>query len=74
MDWAALRRGFYVRLLRQMDGLAQVTFEENNRFPDPEYISYQVTGWVPEAALARTNRRSRSGWIACAPSSVTGSE
>lgn len=56
-DWAKLRRGIAVRLLRQVDGYAQVTYEEGDRYPDPTYISYQITGWVPIQVLASTNRR-----------------
>ncbi len=56
-DWAELRRGIAVRLLRREHGFAQVTYEEGNRFPQPDYISYQITGWVPEGTLAHSNRR-----------------
>ena len=56
-DWAELRRGIAVRLLRREYGFAQVTYEEGNRFPNHDYISYQITGWVPEEALAQANRR-----------------
>ncbi len=56
-DWAKLRRGIAVRLLRQVGDYAQITYEEGDRYPDPTYISYQITGWVPVEALASTNRR-----------------
>jgi 8-oxo-dGTP pyrophosphatase MutT (NUDIX family) len=55
--WAELRRGIAVSLQRQQNGFAQVTYDEGDRFPDPSYISYQITGWVPEEMLASTNRR-----------------
>ena len=57
-NWAELRRGIGVRLHRREHGFAQVTYDEGDRFPDPTYISYQITGWVPEETLARANRRS----------------
>ncbi len=57
IQWARLPRGIGVRLLRQADGFAQVTYEEGDRYPQPAYISYQLTGWVAEEALAQTNRR-----------------
>jgi 8-oxo-dGTP pyrophosphatase MutT (NUDIX family) len=56
-DWAGLRRGIAVRLLRRQGGFAQVTYEESDFSPNPTYLSYQITGWVPEERLARANRR-----------------
>jgi 8-oxo-dGTP pyrophosphatase MutT (NUDIX family) len=56
-DWARLPRGLMVRLLRRADGYAQVTFEETDRWPDPQYVMYQITGWVPEDTICRTARR-----------------
>lgn len=56
-DWARLRRGLGVRLLRHKDGYAQVAYEEVDRYPDPTYTTFQVTGWVPDSALAAANRR-----------------
>ncbi|MBN2387278.1 MAG: NUDIX domain-containing protein [Anaerolineales bacterium] len=56
-DWATLRRGLTVQLLRRADGYAQVTFEEPDRWPNPQYATYQITGWVPEETLCRTARR-----------------
>lgn len=56
-DWAEFRRGIGVRALRQAGGFIQVSYEEGDRFPDPTYLSYQITGWVPEDSLAAANRR-----------------
>jgi len=56
-DWARLRRGYGVRLLRHERGYAQVTYEEWDRYPNPTHITFQVTGWVPETNLAAANRR-----------------
>ena len=56
-NWAHFRSGITVRLLRQVNGYAQVTFEEPNRWPDPQFATYQITGWVPEEVLARTAER-----------------
>jgi 8-oxo-dGTP pyrophosphatase MutT (NUDIX family) len=53
-DWARYRRGLTVRVLRREDGYAHVSFEEPNRWPDPQYATYQITGWVPEEVLAET--------------------
>ncbi len=57
-DWARLPRGTGVRLLRRAAGFAQVSYEENDSYPQAAYISYQLTGWLSEDALALTNRRS----------------
>lgn len=56
-DWAEFRRGKPVRKLREAGGFVQVTYEEGDRYPDPTYLSYVITGWVPEDSLAETNRR-----------------
>jgi len=56
-DWARYRAGLTVRLLRRQSGFAHVTFEEPDRWPDPQYSTYQITGWVPEDVLARTATR-----------------
>ena len=56
-DWARFRRGLTVQLLRRVDGFAHVTFKEPNRWPDPQYPTYQITGWVPEEVLTRTATR-----------------
>lgn len=56
-DWARLRRGIIVRLERQAGDFAHVTYEEWDTIDDPQYISYRITGWVPEQTLAEIRRR-----------------
>jgi 8-oxo-dGTP pyrophosphatase MutT (NUDIX family) len=56
-DWAHFRSGLTVELLRRAGGFAQVTFVEPDRWPDPQYATYQITGWVPEKVLAATATR-----------------
>jgi 8-oxo-dGTP pyrophosphatase MutT (NUDIX family) len=56
-DWARLRRGLWVRCERRQAGFVHVTYTEWDRLDQPSYISYQITGWVPEAALASVERR-----------------
>ncbi len=56
-DWAMLPRAAYVRLHRQAGGFSQVSYQETDRYPDPRYISYQITGWVADDALADRQRR-----------------
>jgi 8-oxo-dGTP pyrophosphatase MutT (NUDIX family) len=56
-DWARLRRGLWVRCERRHAGFVHVTYAEWDRQDYPSYISYQITGWAPEAALADVERR-----------------
>lgn len=53
-DWARFRSGLMVRLLRRDQDFAQVAFEEPDQLPNAAYITYNITGWVPEAVLADT--------------------
>ena len=56
-DWAYLRRGLQVRIERESDEYTQVTFEEFDRIPEPQYVTYQITGWVSNQALASSITR-----------------
>ncbi len=56
-SWAILRRGISVISEREQDGFVQVTYEEVDRLPSPQYLSARITGWVPREALARVRRR-----------------
>jgi 8-oxo-dGTP pyrophosphatase MutT (NUDIX family) len=56
-DWASFRRGIYVMKHREATSFTHVTYEEGDRFPNPSYISYQITGWVPSECLTNTLRR-----------------
>jgi 8-oxo-dGTP pyrophosphatase MutT (NUDIX family) len=58
VNWAFLRRGIAVTLTgRRVGGFVQVTYEEFDRVPDPQYITLCITGWVPDEVLADTQRR-----------------
>ena len=56
-DWAHLPRGIAVALNRRSNGFSQITFEEFDRVPDPQYLTMCIMGWVPDGALADTKRR-----------------
>jgi 8-oxo-dGTP pyrophosphatase MutT (NUDIX family) len=56
-DWASFRRGIPVCEERRAGGFVQVTYQEGDRYPDPEYNSYHITGWVPEEVLGDGLRR-----------------
>ena len=57
MDWAHFRTGLPVEVLRHAEGFTQVRYVEDDRYIDPQYTSYNITGWVPDEVL--TNRRMR---------------
>jgi 8-oxo-dGTP pyrophosphatase MutT (NUDIX family) len=56
-DWAYLRRGIQVKILRRVGHFSQVTYEELDDLHDPQYVSMQITGWVPNHTLTSTSRR-----------------
>lgn len=56
-DWALLRGGIRVTETRRERGFVQVTYEEPDRYPDPRYVTMQITGWVREKRLASRLRR-----------------
>jgi len=35
----------------------QIIYTENDREPDPEYVTMQIIGWVPDDALTTVQRR-----------------
>lgn len=56
-DWAYLRTGILVAVNRRERGFTQVTYEELDRVPDPQFITMSITGWVPDSVLADTRIR-----------------
>lgn len=56
-DWAYLRKGISVAVNRRSCGFSQVTFEEFDRVPNPQYVSMRITGWVPDGTLSGTTKR-----------------
>jgi 8-oxo-dGTP pyrophosphatase MutT (NUDIX family) len=56
-DWAHLRRGIRVTAGRRASGFSQITYQEFDRVPDPQYISMSITGWVPDSKLADMTKR-----------------
>ena len=56
-DWARLRIGFGVTLRRTAHGSSQVTYTEMDRWPDPRYVTMEITGWVPDEVLSEGIRR-----------------
>ncbi|MFX0181668.1 MAG: NUDIX domain-containing protein [Candidatus Hodarchaeota archaeon] len=56
-SWAEIRKKVQVKLERSTNDFSQVTYFEENRFPNPDYISYQITGWIPSRILCRKKKR-----------------
>ncbi len=56
-DWAYVRRGITVVVVRRAGTWLQITYEEFDRVPDPQYVTLCITGWVPAAVLADLRRR-----------------
>lgn len=56
-DWAEFKRGRQVEQQREQDGFKQVTYIEHDKWPDPTYATYVITGWVPSDVLTNRARR-----------------
>ncbi len=64
-DWARLHPGLTVEALRHSGGFTLVRFEETDRYIEPQYVTYNITGWVPDEAL--TDRCIRHFYLFSAP-------
>ena len=49
--WAQFRIGLLVKVLRSADGFTQVSYQESNDVENPQYVTYNITGWVPDENL-----------------------
>ncbi len=57
-DWSHLRKGIPVVLSgRRIKEFSQVTYEEFDRVPDPQYVTMCITGWVPDGVLTNIRKR-----------------
>ncbi len=56
-DWAVLRRGLSVAVERAQPGWVQVTYREADQLIDPQYTTYQITGWVPAETVTQQRVR-----------------
>jgi 8-oxo-dGTP pyrophosphatase MutT (NUDIX family) len=52
-----IRRGIRVQVNRKENGFSQITYQEWDRFPDPAYVTFNLTGWTPDEAITETSRR-----------------
>lgn len=55
--WAYIRHGILVRPEREDGDFLQVIYSEGDRYPDPQYISFQITGWVRREDVTDTAHR-----------------
>lgn len=56
--WCVFRRGITVKVDRRSEnGFTLVTYLEYDNFINPTYVSYQITGWVPDDSLSKKIRR-----------------
>lgn len=51
-DWARLPRGITVTLEQDGADFSLVTYAEDDDYLRPQYVTYRITGWVPNTALA----------------------
>lgn len=51
-QWAEIRRGITVLKERSKGDFVQISYKEGDQFPDPNYITYQITGWTEKSNLA----------------------
>lgn len=56
-DWAYLRRGIKVAVLRQAAGFSQIHYQEHDNLSAPQYLSFAITGWVPDNTLTHSLKR-----------------
>ncbi len=56
-SWAILRRGVSVTSERGDGDFVQITYEEVDRAPSPQFLTARITGWVARAALTKERRR-----------------
>ena len=52
-----LTRGLTVAYHSTHNGFTHVTYFEYNQFPDPTYVAYNISGWVPNKNLSNQKTR-----------------
>jgi 8-oxo-dGTP pyrophosphatase MutT (NUDIX family) len=77
---ATLRHGYLVDVVRAAGDFLQVHYAENDRYPDPQYTTFELLGWVPANTITGVRIR-HFAWLAApdtasdsAPSSWTNFE
>ena len=60
---ATLRHGITVEVIRAEGDFLQVRYAESDRYPDPQYMSFELVGWVAADTVARERVR-YFAWLA----------
>lgn len=56
-DWAIIRAGIRVEIIRKKRDFSQVLYKEYDHLPDPQYVTYSIMGWVPDCVLIQEYTR-----------------
>lgn len=56
-DWINIQSAIQVNVLQKKSEFSQITYIEYDQFPDPNFVSMQITGWVQEEFLAIQRKR-----------------
>jgi 8-oxo-dGTP pyrophosphatase MutT (NUDIX family) len=56
-DWIKIQSAVQVKVLRKAPGFTQISYTEPDQLPDPNYVSMQITGWIPDGFLAQVRIR-----------------
>jgi 8-oxo-dGTP pyrophosphatase MutT (NUDIX family) len=56
-DWIEVSHGLWLDVLRKQDGYTQIRYKEPDILPNPNFNTYEFTGWVPDEVLSQRQRR-----------------
>jgi 8-oxo-dGTP pyrophosphatase MutT (NUDIX family) len=56
-NWANFRRGIYVEKLKEKNDYLQVSYIEYDDIYKKNYITYQITGWIPKNTISNELKR-----------------
>lgn len=61
-----IRRGFTVEVARAAHDFVQIHYVEHDGYPDPQFATFELLGWVPADAIARVRVR-YFAWLTAPP-------
>ena len=56
-DWIEIRSAVQVNVQQRRKGFSQISYTEYDQIPKDQYVSMQITGWVPDEFLAQKQVR-----------------
>ena len=56
-NWIHIRSGIKMQVLQQNGEYIQIKYAEPNKFPDADFITFEIIGWVHQANLTNHLRR-----------------